>query len=153
MKKINITWRQFIKDVDALATNLHNVNVREQLDITDIIGVSRGGLIPAQLIAHKLDIKRVYSFGVTNYRGEVKQTRPIVYQNIPTTLEGKTVLVIDEVCDTGDTFRLIDAELKNRGVDCAYYAAVYRKCEDSLGLLNFYTKTYNKTSWLNFPYD
>ena len=153
MNKVKITWAQLVKDVNSLATNLDNANVVDHWGITDIIGIARGGLFPAQVVAYKLGIRRVYSFGMTYYKDEEKQNYPLIYQNLPTSLENKVVLVIDELCDTGSTFRLIDCELANRGVKRVYYATIYKKGNGNFSGLSLWVKTFDKDQWIVLPTD
>ena len=153
MKRVKITWPQFIKDINFLAANLGSTNIINVWGITDIVGIARGGLFPAQLIAYKLGITRVHSFGVTYYKGEKKQIKPIIYQNLPVTLKGKCVLVVDEICDSGDTFRLVEQKLKNRGVKTLIFVTVYKKGCGKFDKIKVWAKVFAEDEWIILPTD
>ncbi|KKR69592.1 MAG: Phosphoribosyltransferase [Candidatus Nomurabacteria bacterium GW2011_GWB1_40_7] len=63
-----------------------------------IIGVSRGGLIPATLVAAKID-KRLLVVYIDRQNN--------VYLDKPEWIEGKKVLLVDDICRTGFTLSLI----------------------------------------------
>jgi len=104
-----------------------------------ILGVSRGGLIPATMLSHKLDIDMslVIAKSYTYQGGEEEreiQDRIIITQPLtlfrpsdhltneeikagkkPIVDNIKKVLVVDEILDTGETLRQLIALCNNRG--------------------------------------
>ena len=87
--KTFIKWDEYITDCcnAASCASVHG-------PFTAIVGIARGGLIPATIIAHKLGITKVYSLGVTYYDGDVKREFPIVYQHLPSSIEFERVLIL-----------------------------------------------------------
>jgi len=77
----------------------------------EILGLSRGGLIPAVIISNLLNIRRVYSLGLQSYSDQ-KQDHFEVYQ-IPELSTFKNVLVIDDIADTGNSFYAIKEMITN----------------------------------------
>ena len=72
--KLYLSW----DDIETLVNQLcENIDL-SQIPITSVTGLERGGLIPAVMISHKLNIPYVYSID-------------------------STTLVIDDICDTGET--------------------------------------------------
>ncbi|MGC8645079.1 MAG: phosphoribosyltransferase [Thermoplasmata archaeon] len=76
-----------------------------------VIAVIRGGLVPSRIIADYLGIKDIFTlktehWGVTaTPDGKARVTYPIVRD-----LDGRAVLVVDDITDTGQSLRLaIDA--------------------------------------------
>lgn len=66
-----------------------------------VIGLTRGGLIPAVLLSHMLSVPMIpVSYSSMKGRGEFKG-----YDGtLPTTdIPGKDILVIDDICDSGHT--------------------------------------------------
>ena len=76
--KIYLSW----DDIQTLVDQLCEWIDKSELPITSVTGIERGGLIPAVMISHKLNLPYVYS----------------VHSN---------TLVIDDICDTGETLNLI----------------------------------------------
>lgn len=157
-----MTWEEVHKYTDRfiqkflLKKNNHSDDLWDPND-TDIIAIGRGGLIPAQLIAYGLNVRRVHSLGLSYYEKDNiggKRKMPIFYQGITTKLNNK-ILVVDDITDTGSTF---------------LHAINYLKLITNVSAPNFRTfallTRYNSTFgvdyrgaivedriWVNFPWD
>jgi hypoxanthine phosphoribosyltransferase len=81
MKKRYITWSSIDDAVRIIALKILNSGVK----ITNIKGIPRGGLIPAVLLSHQLNIPLI--------KGE-----PV----------SENTLVVDDICDTGHTLKFYD---------------------------------------------
>lgn len=93
MDKIYISWQEVEDAIAAIADQIKAKNIK----INFIKGVQRGGLVPAVLLSHKLNIPMI-SNGVMS----------------------DDVLVVDDICDSGQTI----ADLKN--YKC-YTATIHHK--------------------------
>jgi len=100
LEKTIITWR----GVSTLCNKLVKELKDKFPNITDfeIIGLSRGGLIPSVIISNLLNIRKVYSLGLKSYTQEEKDHFEI-YQ-IPEISSMDKILLIDDISDTGDSF-------------------------------------------------
>ena len=76
--KIYLSW----DDIETLVNQLCKQITENTRTITSVTGLERGGVIPAVLVSHKLNLPYVYS----------------IHPN---------TLVIDDICDTGETLSLI----------------------------------------------
>lgn len=76
--KIYLSW----DDIETLVDQLCKQITENTRTITSVTGIERGGLVPAVMISHKLNLPYVYS----------------IHPN---------TLVIDDICDTGETLSLI----------------------------------------------
>lgn len=78
-----------------------------------VVGLARGGLVPARLISDYLNIKDLYAvktehWGVTaTSDGQAK-----LAQGLQVSIEGKKVLVVDDITDTGQSLRLAVEHIK-----------------------------------------
>jgi len=147
MKKY-LTWDEYITDCANAAGVASNFG-----PFTAVLGVARGGLIPATIIAHKLGIKRVFSLGVTYYDGDIKRDAPIVYQQLPAEIEYENVLIVDEVLDTGETWEhVIKHELERCRCNNYHFLALYSKdLYDKFKLSSL--KMIDIETWLVMPYE
>lgn len=93
MEKIFLNWYEIDYAVESLAYKIKRSNIK----ISYVKGIQRGGLIPAVLLSHKLNI-------------------PLVTNGIL----DNSVLVIDDICDSGKTI----AEIQN--YKC-YTATIHHK--------------------------
>lgn len=141
MKKINLTWDRFKTDTLLLID-------RFPQDFKKIVGVARGGLFPATILAHSLGIRDMGIINVESYDRNGKQKKPIL-NLVPKDLNfnNPETLIVDDLVDTGDTFRELRKHFPK-----AKYAAVYAK---SYGIhtADFKVQMYDQDVWLNFPWE
>lgn len=116
-----------------------------------VIGFGRGGLIPATLLAYKLDIP-VLCFSVASYTGTT-QGDYTVHQEIDFAKLNKdtNIIVIDDICDTGDTFQFFQ-QIDKPNVNIIKYAALFTK-EHSKNIIDYYGTIAIKDNWLVFPWE
>ena len=102
-------------DIDACATQLAE-NLGHACGVADfdrVIGIARGGLIPAVLLATKLGVKRLETVQVRYYDGDQKLEAPIVLGEPPKphgpSGDPARTLLVDELIDSGATLRHLRA--------------------------------------------
>jgi uncharacterized protein len=104
-----ISWERFGELSRALTEQL----VGKQIDI--VIGIARAGLFPATVVACALR-RELYPVRVTRRINDVvKYASPIWRVDVPATVAGQSVAVIDEIADTGETLAIVAARALERG--------------------------------------
>jgi xanthine phosphoribosyltransferase len=143
-KRFLVSWDQFHRDCKALAWRL----VEKQDEWAGIIGITRGGLIPAGIVARELDIKVIETIGISSYddksQREVKILKTVNTEMIG---DGKNWLVIDDLVDTGNTAKIIRQTLPK-----AHFATVYAKPAGE-PLVDTYVTWVSQDTWIYFPWD
>ena len=91
-----VTWDQLHRDAKALAWRL-----LEQGPFKGIIGVARGGLVPAAIVARELNIRLVDTLCICTYQGREQTGGEEVLKAIEG--DGDGWLVVDDLVDTGNT--------------------------------------------------
>jgi hypoxanthine phosphoribosyltransferase len=73
-----------------------------------IVGISRGGLLPARILSDLLDNPNLANVKVDFYV-DVYQTKeaPVITQPVSVSVKDKRLLVVDDITDTGQSFRLV----------------------------------------------
>jgi hypoxanthine phosphoribosyltransferase len=95
-------------------------------DIDYIIGASRGGLVPAVWISHALD-KPLLTVNLQSYK-KTKQSEITWLQKFdPDIIMGKNLLIVDDICDTGNTFNEIKKVCVN--AKSIQFAAIVQKTQ------------------------
>ena len=109
MELMSMSWYEVEKAVTALATTLE----REFMpDI--IVGIARGGLIPAVRLSHLLGDRLLRMIHMKFYKGvDLRRERPEILADVGE-LPPK-VLIVDDVADTGATLELALERVKERG--------------------------------------
>lgn len=141
-KTYRISWDQLHRDCKALAWRL-----MDQGDFDWIIGIARGGLIPAGIIARELDIHLVDTICVSSYtvksQGQISVLKDINNLNS----EKAKWLIIDDLVDTGKTAKVVRKMMPN-----AHFATVYAKPEGR-PFVDTYITEVSQDTWILFPWD
>jgi xanthine phosphoribosyltransferase len=136
-----VTWDQLHRDARALAWRLIDKG-----PFKGVVAISRGGLIPAAIIARELDVRLVESVSVVTYDEEAKG-EPLVTKHPSAAGDGTGFLVIDDLVDTGTTARVVRGLLPR-----AHFAAVYAKPAGRALVDSFVTEV-SQDTWIMFPWD
>ncbi|MCC2112798.1 MAG: xanthine phosphoribosyltransferase, partial [Hyphomicrobiales bacterium] len=122
-KAFPVSWDQFHRDSRALAWRLMG-----QGEWSAMVCITRGGLVPAAIIARELGIRIIETVCIASYDDEKKQGKLTVLKDVAEQLitanggDGANILVVDDLVDTGATARVVRALLPK-----AHFATVYAK--------------------------
>ena len=80
--------------------------IKEKQDISHVIGLARGGLIPATIMSYVLE-RPLLNYGISSYKGMKKTNKFHITQkiNLADLPRNASLLVVDDICDTGDTMK------------------------------------------------
>jgi hypoxanthine phosphoribosyltransferase len=93
-----------------------------------IVGVSRGGWIPARIMSDLLETPKLANVTAEFYVGVAETKRePTITQPVSLPVKGAKVLVVDDVTDTGESLKLVNSHLKNQGASEIKIATIYYK--------------------------
>ncbi len=138
-----VSWEELHRDTRLLC--------RELLDLDrtfdGIIAVTRGGLIPAAIVARELDIRLVDTVCVSSYHGDQAQEQSGVQVLKAVDGDGDGLLLIDDLVDTGATAEVIRGMLPR-----ALFATVYAKPEGR-PLVDHCVREVSQNTWIRFPWD
>ena len=147
-KAFPVSWDQFHRDARALSWRL-----ADQGNWQAIVCVTRGGMVPAMIVARELGIRLIETVCVVSYRdykeqGRLEVLKPVSQQVIDLAEGGgAAVLVIDDLVDTGRTAKLVRDMLPK-----AHYAALYAKPMGRPLCDTFITEV-SQDTWIYFPWD
>ena len=94
-KKIYYPYEEYRQDLKTL------IQIIDQ-PFDAILGIARGGLSMAQMLGEYYDLREVYAINTIGYEGAEKKEQVEVF-NVPTLKSSQTVLVVDDIVDSGDT--------------------------------------------------
>lgn len=114
---VQITWRDIETAVGNLAMYLRGKTYR------GMVAISRGGLIPAGLLAQELGIHVVDTVCIKTRAEDGSSRPPEVLLPARANLEGRDVLVVDDLVDSGDTIK----HLRQHYMPFADYAVLFCK--------------------------
>lgn len=136
-----VSWDQLHRDSKALAWRL-----LEKGPWRGIVAITRGGLIPAAIIARELDCRLIESVSIVTYDEETRG-EPLVAKPPAAAGDGEGWLILDDLVDTGTTARVIRGLLPK-----AHFATVYAKPAGKPAVDTFITEV-SQDTWILFPWD
>ena len=120
------TWHDFEKAIDKMVRHYKDTNE----NCSGVYGIPRGGAIPGVWLSHKLGIK---------------------YQQINSSQISKTadlshILIVDDICDSGETIK----KIKENFPKCQTATLYYKKT--AIDTPDIYGETVGE-EWLVFPWE
>jgi xanthine phosphoribosyltransferase len=112
-----------------------------------IVAISRGGLVPAAIIARVLDLRIVETVCIASYIGQRKGPIEILKAPPPAIGSGAGWLLIDDVADSGAT-----AETARNMLPAAHYATLYVK-PAGRPFVDTFLREVGQDVWIDFPWD
>ena len=146
---LKIEWQQYINDCYSLG----NLIKYRELNNIPIIAISRGGFLPGLIISHHNENPNVQVLGMSSYNDvmEIPQRRHKLYvTQTPNNISEQSVLVIDDLVDTGKTITKVIEYFNERKIH-AYTAVVYSKNPDYNVDIKY--KDIHPKKWVIFPYE
>ncbi|TGE00708.1 xanthine phosphoribosyltransferase [Methylobacterium nonmethylotrophicum] len=147
-KAFPVSWDQFHRDARALAWRLAGAGPFEA-----IVCITRGGLVPAAIVARELGIRLVETVCVASYHDYQEQGALTVLKDVAPSIRaigdgrGRGVLVLDDLTDTGKTAQVVRAMLPE-----AHFATVYAK-PAGRPLIDTFVTEVSQDTWIYFPWD
>ena len=147
-KAFPVSWDQFHRDARALAWRL-----AEAGPFSAIVCITRGGLVPAAIVARELNLRVIETVCVSSYDGDKQQGELKVLKGVADSVielggaVGKGVLIVDDLVDTGSTAKVVRQILPG-----AHFAAVYAKPMGRPMVDTFITEV-SQDTWIYFPWD
>ena len=144
-KSFPVSWEQFHRDARALAWRLSGAG-----PFHTVVGITRGGLVPAAVVARELGIRVVETVSVASYeydkQGEIQVLKPISAA-IAGENGGAGVLIVDDLVDTGATARVVREMIPK-----AHFATVYAK-PAGRPLVDTFVTEVSQDTWIYLPWD
>jgi xanthine phosphoribosyltransferase len=146
-KPFPVSWDQFHRDCRALTWRLNALG-----PFHAIVAITRGGLVPAAIVARELGVRVIDTVCVASYehttQGELKVLKGV--SDVAAQLgggTGKGLLIVDDLVDTGRTAQLVREMLPD-----AHFATIYAKPKGRPLVDTFITEV-SQDTWIFFPWD
>ena len=111
-----------------------------------IVAISRGGLIPAAIVARELECRLVETISVVSY-DEEQQGKPRVIKPASAAGDGEGFLIVDDLVDSGVTAKLVRELLPRAHFACLYAKPAGKPVADSFVI------EVPQDTWILFPWD
>jgi len=141
-KDLPISWEEFHSQSHSLGQKLKGMKPWK-----GIIAVTRGGLIPACLVAQETGLKHIETISIETYSHQEQSSEPKIHYKPELSDEGENWLIIDDLSDTGNTFKII-REMYPK----AHYACVYVK-PNGADQADTYMEEISQETWIYLPWE
>ncbi len=142
-----LTYELFGTGIRELAQQVVDSGYRPDV----VLGIARGGLIPAGAIAYAIEVKNLFTLSVEFYTG-VDQRLDVPVMLPPFLdahdLDDAKVLVVDDVADTGKTLELVQDFCRGHAAE-SRTAVIYEKPRSVIKADYVWRRT---DRWINFPW-
>ena len=136
-----VTWDQLHRDARSLARLL-----LPGAPYAGIVAITRGGLIPAAIVARELSCRLIETVCVSTYDEEAIRA-PTLLKPPTAAGDGSGWLIVDDLVDSGTTARLVRGLLPR-----ATFACIYVKPEGQ-ALADHWVAAVPQQTWILFPWD
>ena len=134
-----VSWEELHRDSRALAWRL-----LERGPWKGLVAVTRGGMVPAAVVARELEIRLIDTVCISTYEDH-SQGSVNVLKRVDG--DGEGLLIVDDLVDTGVTAKAVRAMLPK-----AHFATVYAK-PAGRPLVDTYVTEVSQDTWILFPWD
>ena len=140
-KSFPVSWEELHRTSKALAWRVLEIGPFE-----GIVAVTRGGLVPAAIIARELEVRLRDTACLASYHGK-SQSEVEVLKAPQSVGDGTGWLIVDDLVDTGETGKVLRQIMPK-----AHFATVYAK---PLGrpIVDTYVTEVSQDTWIYFPWD
>ena len=116
------SWNQIYKMLLSQAEKIRN-NFQPAV----IVGVSRGGWIPARVLSDLLENPTLASVQVETSEANKAKSLPIITQRVSIPVTKKEVLIVDDVADSGKSLKVVKEHIQQQDAEVAKVATLYYK--------------------------
>ena len=140
LKEFPVSWDELHRHARALAWRLLDTG-----PFTGIVAVTRGGLVPASIVARELNIRLIETIGVASYDHQDQGNARVLKE--ADAEDGSNWLIVDDLVDTGATAKIVRDRLPN-----AHFATIYAK-PAGRPMVDTYITEVSQDTWILFPWD
>jgi hypoxanthine phosphoribosyltransferase len=110
-ERVVVSW----DDLDRLVSELAERLAPQRFDV--LLAITRGGLVPAGMLAYRLRIRNILVAAVEFYDDHGRPGPRPTFLQFPADplLRGQRVLVVDEVWDSGTTIHAVTERIRQAG--------------------------------------
>ena len=134
-----VSWEDLHRHARALAWRLLDLG-----PFHGIVAVTRGGLVPAAIVARELDIRLVDTVCIASYDDRAQGALQVLKG---VSGDGAGWLIVDDLVDSGATARAVRTMLPK-----AHFATIYAKPAGRRLVDTFVTEV-SQDTWILFPWD
>ncbi len=139
-----ITHQQLVQ----MSFALKNI-IEDETQFDTLISIDRGGGVLSRYLSDLLDLK-IISFAMSSYQTIDQRKEPRIDQPLTMDLSGTSILLVDEICDSGKTFEVAVEHIQQKNPKNIQTCCLFVKPHSTYRPNYFVEET---TKWVVFPYE
>lgn len=141
------TWNQIYEMLIDQSEKIRKTSYQPDI----IVGVARGGLVPARILTDLLETPQVATIRIEFY-ADIGQhsVQPILKQPLTVPVNGKRILIVDDISDSGQSLKMAKQHLTEKGAAQTKTATLYAKSTTQT-MPDYVEKTAER--WIVFPWE
>lgn len=132
--------------IHSLSQTLGKELLKLHNDWKGIVAITRGGMVPACIVAREMDLSAIETFCISTYTDR-KQDKHHVSKNLHLPDGGRGWIVLDDLADSGNTMNTVRDSLPN-----AFFATLYAKPAGAPAT-DMFLEHCPQEVWLHFPWE
>ena len=145
-----LSWEELNGHVESLAQQIHDLPGAQRPDA--ILAISRGGLVPGAMLAYRLGIRDLLIAVAEHYDADGRRPAPTIARMPPDeSLKGRSILIVDEVWESGRTLALVAERARAAGADVRTAVVHHKPGKSEVpGAPDFFAALAD--GWITYPY-
>jgi len=140
-----VSWPEYGNLAEALAEKVRSSGKKFDL----VVGIVRGGMPVAMVVSDHLNV-RIDFINVKSYFGIGERGVPRILSTLTEEIAGKNVLIVDDLVDQGDTMKVVEEYLSERGPGLLEVAVLFKKPWTKFEP-DYYLEVVDR--WVVFPFE
>lgn len=109
MEVSKLSWEDIEETIGTLASQIRDEGFAPDY----LIGITKGGLIPLYFLSKEFDASGILTVSARSYKKDARGELTVTY--LPDIdLNGKNVLLVDEISDTGNTMQVLAGMIREK---------------------------------------
>ncbi|RLI80712.1 phosphoribosyltransferase [Archaeoglobales archaeon] len=147
LKCVVYSWEEIYKMCEELGRKIASTGFKPDV----IVAIARGGWVPARILCDVLDVRELYSVKAEHWGRVATPGEAKLVQSLNVKLDGKTVLLVDDVTDTGETCLMVKEHLNSLGASEVKIAVLDHKATSKF-LPDFFVRKMESWKWIVYPW-
>ncbi|MBO8182405.1 MAG: phosphoribosyltransferase [Archaeoglobus sp.] len=147
LKCVVYSWKEIYEMCEELGRKIDSSGFKPDV----IVAIARGGWVPARILCDVLDVRELYSVKAEHWGRVATPGEAKLVQALNVDLSNKSVLLVDDVTDTGETCLIVKDHLSSLGAKEVRIAVLDHKSTSKF-LPDYFVRKMEAWKWIVYPW-